>query len=240
MKPILFLLFVLTVSQCYAHTLHVGTTGQFPPFSYNANKESNLFGFDAELIEEICKRLNTRCIFVIIPYNDLFTQLKNGKIDLAVSAIISTPDKEKQFLFSIPYLKSHGRFLTTKKSNIKTIKDIGSKKVGTRIGTPFEDAVLQLFHNKVQVQVYPMLFDLLDALKQKTVDVVFINNEAAEYWHANGGDLFILLGNEIPVGNGYVIVGNKTQKGLMQKVNEAIRSITADGTFLKIYKRHIK
>lgn len=240
MKSIFLLLLVLVFSPSYGQALRIGTTPMFAPFSYTATDSGHLFGFDVELIEEICKRLNTSCEFVVMPYNDLFVQLKKGQIDLAVSAIIITPDMKNEFIFSIPYLKSYGRFLTTKESDIKTISQILHKKIGTRKDTPFNDAAFHLFHNKVKVKVYPVLSTLLEALKHKVIDVAFINNEAAEYWYANSSNAYKFVGKEISVGNGYVIAANKTRNKLISQVNDAIHSITADGTFLKIYKRHIK
>lgn len=240
MKSFLLLLVILLNSYSFAQTLKIGTTSSFPPFSSAANEQKNLFGFDIELMEEVCKRINIKCTFVISTYNDLFIQLKKSKIDLVVSGIIITPEMQNHFLFSIPYLKSHGRFLTLQQSNINRIDDIFSKKIGTRKGTPFKNAALVLFKNKVKVQEYPSLFDLLIALKQKKIDAALINDEAAEYWNANGGNTYKLIAQKIPVGNGYVVMTNKGQNKLMAKINQAIKSITSDGTFLKMYKRHIK
>ncbi|KTD57672.1 transporter substrate-binding domain-containing protein [Legionella shakespearei] len=240
MKSIFLLLLILIVPQTHAKNLRVGTTSSFPPFSYAATDSGHLFGFDVELIEQICKRIDTSCEFVVMPYNDLFVGLKKGTIDLAVSAIIITPKMKNDFIFSIPYLKSYGRFVTTKESPIKTVAQIRNQKVGTRKDTPFNDAALQLFNNKVTVQVYPVLATLLEALKNKTIDVAFMNNEAAEYWVANGSNAYRFVGKEIAVGNGYVIVGNKRMRKLMPKINSAIHDIATDGTFLKIHKRNLK
>lgn len=240
MKSIVFLFLMLIVPLTYAKSLRIGTTSSFPPFSYAATGSGHLFGFDVEMIEEICKRIDTSCKFVVMPYNDLLVELKKGKIDLAVSAIIITPKMKDDFIFSIPYLKSYGRFVTIKESEIKTIAEIRNKKVGTRKDTPFNDAALQLFNNKVKIQVYPLLANLLEALKNKTVDVAFMNNEAAEYWVANSSKAYRFVGEEIAVGNGYVIVANKRMRKLMPKINGAIHDISTDGTFLKLHKRNLK
>jgi ABC-type amino acid transport substrate-binding protein len=240
MKSIFLLLLILIVPQTYAKNLRVGTTSSFPPFSYTATDSGHLFGFDVELIEQICQRIDSSCEFVVMPYNDLFVELKKGKIDLAVSAIIITPKMKDDFIFSIPYLKSYGRFVTTQESKIKTIAQIRNKKVGTRKDTPFNDAASQLFNKKVKIEVFPVLATLLEALKSKTVDAAFMNNEAAEYWVANSSKAYHFVGEEIAVGNGYVIVGNKKMRKLMPKINGAIHDILTDGTFLKIHKQHLK
>lgn len=240
MKTILLLLIYFTMTCSHAKTLHIGTTDSFPPFSSAADIQGNLFGFDIELMEAICKKIKAKCEFVITPYNDLFPAIKEGKIDLAVSGIIISPEMQNQYLFSLPYLKSYGRFVTLQSSKIDSFKDILSKKVGTRKGTPFKEIALHIFQDKIKVKEYPVLFELLAALKNKSVDVILINDEAAEFWYANNSKLYKLIDNKLVVGNGYVIMGKKGQNKLMALVNQSLQKLIDDGNYLKIYKRHFK
>jgi ABC-type amino acid transport substrate-binding protein len=91
----------------------IGRTTQNPPFSSLADQKDHFYGFDIDIMGEICGRLQLKCKYKPLLFNELFTEIAAKKIDLAIAAIIITPNRQ-QFLFSLPYLKSYARFITQK------------------------------------------------------------------------------------------------------------------------------
>ncbi|PJE14418.1 MAG: ABC transporter substrate-binding protein, partial [Legionella sp.] len=65
-----------------------------PPFTIRADKD-HYFGFDIELMSSLCTEMKTQCQFKPMPFNQLFTQLNKGTIDLAIAAIIITDERQK-------------------------------------------------------------------------------------------------------------------------------------------------
>jgi ABC-type amino acid transport substrate-binding protein len=88
-----------------ADVLRVGTSADYPPFEYidNSGKKT---GFDIELMEEIARRLGAKLEWVDLPFDRLFSAVKDGKIDLAISAINSSDDRAEIASFSEPYYVS--------------------------------------------------------------------------------------------------------------------------------------
>lgn len=238
MKPLLFLVLLLAFPLSHARTLLIGTTSQNPPFASMADKKDHFYGFDIDIMGAICQRIKTHCQFTPITFNNLFTELAAGKIDLAIAAIIITDFRQQQFLFSLPYLESNAQFLTRKDSSISKPEDIANKKIGVRLGTPFKKLAHTLYKDQITIVEFSGMSDLLNALNNNTVDIVLTNTAAAKYWFANNSDTYKLIGTEIPTGEGYGIMANPSNSKLIQQINQELVDMEADGTYLQIYTRY--
>lgn len=240
MKTLLLLITLLIAPCSYAKTYLIGTSSDNPPFSNIASQHDEFFGFDIDMMTEICKRIQIKCKFKPHLFNNLFGNLKTGAIDLAIAAIIITPDREENFLFSLPYLESDARFITLQQSPIQNPNDIDGKTVGTRLGTPFKNLAVKLYKNKITLLDYPSIPIMLDALSNNKVDVILIGDEPAKFWMVNNSGVYKLVGSKIPIGKGYGIMANKGQDQLMEQINQALLSMEKDGTYLKIYTRYFE
>lgn len=238
MKTFIAIMALLTAFYSYAQTVTIGITGSHPPYNSRIDLQNHFSGFDVELMDEICKRMNAHCQYLPMIFSELFTSIDNNKIDLAIDSIIITPEREHQYLFSIPYLTSRVRFVTTLDSSIKTINDIKNKNIAVRSNSPFEILFTKLFNNEEQVTPYNSTPDMINALGNNKVDAILIDNIAAEYWVSNNSQQFKLIGSPLLFGKGFGIMSQYGQKDLMTKINEALQQMQADGTYKKIYSHY--
>ncbi len=221
-----FFLFVFVINLFIvpiAQAIVVGVSADDPPLSSYADDKHDFYGFEVELMQNICKRINESCQFKPIIVSKLTQALINKQIDLAVAAII-IPDKNTKmpFIFSLPYLPSQAQFITKNTSQIKSLKQIKDHKVGVRLGTLshgtlFKDYVLKMYNNQVETASYLTMSDLLAALNHGDVDAVFSNSIPLQYWQTNNPNIFTLVGKPITIGDGYCVMANKGQEKLIQK-----------------------
>ena len=219
-------------------TLLSGTPSQNAPFGSVSDAKNNFFGFDIDIMGEICKRLKVTCIYKPLLFPDLFSELRAGKINLAIGSIIITDIKQENFIFSLPYLESNGQFIALADSSINTPDEIAYKRVGMRRGRLFQDMVRKIYKGHVEITNYNDFNDLLTALNNKTVDIAFMNAANARYWFANDSAEYKLIGSMVPTGGGYGIMANPSQKELIADINQALLRLEADGTYLTIYTRY--
>ena len=238
MKQLFLLSLLLIMPISFAKTLIIGTTSQNPPFNSLADQKDDFYGFDIDLMGEICQRIKTPCKFTPVVFNDLFTEIAQNKIDLAIAGIIITLDRQQQFLFSLPYLESSAQFMVKQQSSINSPNNLENKNVGARLGTPFAKVALNIYKNNVHIKEYPDIGELLNGLNSGDVDAVLMDAEAAKNWVANNNNLYKTVGSPIPVGNGYGIMANKDNSKLIAQINQALLHLEADGTYLKLYGRY--
>lgn len=88
-----------------SQVLRVGTTGDYPPFSYlNANSEFE--GIDIELAKDLASGLKVEVKFVKTSWPTLLKDLKANKYDIAMSGISKKLDRQKVGFFSKGYFTS--------------------------------------------------------------------------------------------------------------------------------------
>ncbi|KTD24194.1 MULTISPECIES: transporter substrate-binding domain-containing protein [Legionella] len=238
MRFLLLLLTLLVCSPVSAEIIRIGTLPYDPPFEIQADKQGHFWGFDVDIMTEICHRITADCRFIPLTFTKIFTELVAGNIDLGLGAISITETREETFLFSLPYLASNGQYVTTTVSPINNIADIQEKRVGSVQGTLFKALILERFNDLVQIIEYPTISATFHALSTRKVDVVITDEETAKHWVATSSTLFKLVGKSIPVGIGYGIMANKKSPGLIKRINKALLEMENDGTYLKIYNRY--
>lgn len=128
--------------------------------------------------------------------------------------------------------------MTLQTSSINKPSDINNKRVGVRRGTPFKNLAQTIYKGQVEITEVSDMATLLDKLNDKNVDVVLTNAAAAKYWYANNSDVYKLVGTQLPTGEGYGIMANKGQETLIAKINQALLTMEADGSYLEIYTRY--
>jgi chorismate mutase-like protein len=83
--------------------LRVGSTGDYKPFSYLPAGDE-FIGMDVELAGELAQALGVRLQLVPTSWPTLMADLGADKFDLALSGVSVTAERQRQALFSVPYL----------------------------------------------------------------------------------------------------------------------------------------
>ena len=238
MKYILacFLTFFINITP-FASTITVGTLDYDPPFEMRADKNGNFFGFDIDLMNEICKRLRATCKYKAVTFSKLLEQTLSGKIDIAIAAITITPERQATWMFSLPYLASKAGLLTKSGASIKYTSELGGKHIGIETGTLFKTLIEQQFPD-AKIEEFDTQSNLLQAISSDNVDVVILDYASAVYWVNNNGSSFKLIGDAIPIGIGYGIMASPAQTPLINRINQVMTDMQNDGTWQAIYERY--
>lgn len=98
--------------------LVVGTAGNMPPMNMTT-KDGDLIGFEIDLVKSIASAMNVKYRFETMPFSELLSALQKGKVDMVLSQMTITPNRNLKVAFVGPYFISGKAFLT----KIKTIAD---------------------------------------------------------------------------------------------------------------------
>ncbi|HHF7349938.1 TPA: transporter substrate-binding domain-containing protein [Legionella feeleii] len=229
------LCFMLSAPPGYADTnVKVGTVFFDPPFVMSINQ-----GFDIDLIRTIFQRMKTSYEIIPMDYNQLFTALNDGTIDIAIGGISISPDREAVYIFSLPYMVSKGQFLILKNSGIKSIDNLLGGKVGVIRGEEqagvFYNYLSVKYTNQFQLMKFDDMEDIITALSNKSITAAFLNQPTAAYWEQNGGGQFKALGEPAIIGSGYGIMALSTNSALIGTINQQLQGIEKDNTYLNLY-----
>jgi polar amino acid transport system substrate-binding protein len=101
--------------------LRVGLTGNQPPFNAK-NKAGEIIGMDAALAELIATNMGVKLKLVAMPFAELLPALQAGKVDMVMSSMTVTPERNLRVAFVGPYYIS-GKGVLTKMSTVAKIQD---------------------------------------------------------------------------------------------------------------------
>jgi polar amino acid transport system substrate-binding protein len=96
--------------------LVVGTMGNMPPLNMTS-KDGEIFGLEPDLARLMAKAMDVKVKFVTKPFNELLPALHTGEVDMVISGMTITPERNRKVAFIGPYFISGKAFLT----KIKTI-----------------------------------------------------------------------------------------------------------------------
>lgn len=90
-------------------------------------------GIDVDIAKEIAAHLRVDLKFNDYSWDELFFKVKTGEIDLVISSITITPERQKELLFSDPYFNG-GQVIIVRREDksIAGMKDLFGKKIAVQ------------------------------------------------------------------------------------------------------------
>jgi len=101
--------------------LRVGTTGKQPPLTVRS-KEGDLMGYEIELATMLAEAMNLKVQFVEMPFADLLPALASGSVDVVMSGMTMTPERNLKVAFVGPYIVS-GKSILAKAQRLAEIDE---------------------------------------------------------------------------------------------------------------------
>ncbi len=165
----------------------VGTSGTQPPMNA-VNKKGELMGMDIDMSKAMADAMGVKLKFAQMPFADLLPALEAGKVDLVVSGMSMTSERNKKMAFVGPYvvtgkgiLALEQRFAALKEAKgldapevtVAVLKDSTSQKFAQTsmskaklvIFGSYDEGIDLLFKNKVDVIVADFQFCALTAFR---------------------------------------------------------------------------
>lgn len=102
--------------------LRVGTSGKQPPFSVKA-KNGKLIGYEVELAGILASAMKVKLTFVEKPFSELLPALEKGEIDVIMSGMTITPERNLKVAFAGPYIVS-GKSVLAKAKRIEQLDEM--------------------------------------------------------------------------------------------------------------------
>ena len=100
--------------------LVIGTTGSQPPLNVT-DKNGKIIGYDADIARLIAGNLGVEPKFVVRPFAELLPALESGKVDMVISSMTMTLERNRSHVFVGPYYVS-GKGILTKSQTISVLQ----------------------------------------------------------------------------------------------------------------------
>ena len=215
--------------------LVMGTNAEFPPYEFYEGDE--IVGIDAEIAEAIAEKLGKELVIEDMKFDAVLMAMQTGKIDMALAGMTVTEDRLENMDFSNSYATGIQSIIVPEGSDIKSPDDLTDKKIGVQSATTGDIYATDDYGDEF-VERYNKGADAILALKKGAIDCVVIDNEPAKVFAEENPELQI-LDTEYLIEE-YAVAVEKGNTELLEKINEALEELTADGTLESIIDKYIK
>lgn len=211
----------------------MGSDTAYPPFE--SMEGSKAVGFDVDVAEAIAKKLDLKLEVVPTAWDGIIPGLKAKKYDIIMSAMTITPDRKKQINFSTPYIDSDQSLAVAKGSSIKGEADLKDKIVGVQLDTTgqFKAEELQPTVGIKEIQKFDTILLAFEALEQGKVDAIINDFPVNQYISTTRGKTEVIA--KIKTDEKYGIGVRMDNDALLEKINQALADVKADGTYGEIF-----
>jgi polar amino acid transport system substrate-binding protein len=209
--------------------LKVGSDTTSPPMESVDPASGQIVGFDVDVVNAICAKINCQAEFVTTGWDGIFAALDQGSFDLVASGVSITDERKKAMDFSDPYIVNSQAVLMRVADQGISLDDFKAqgKKLSAQANTT-DAQVAEGIVGKENVAAYDSFSASVIALKNKDVDGVVINGaNAAAYEREFAGELVVAIKDlqSDPLG----LVFRKDDANIAA-FNDGLKAIKDDGT----------
>jgi len=165
-------------------TFVVGFDQDFPPYGY-VDDRGNFAGFDLDMAAEVASRNGWELTLMPINWDLKDAELASGNIDCIWNGFTITAEREKQYLFTKPYMDNTQVFVVLASSGIKTFADLEGKVVMAQSNSAafyaLDEDMPELVATFKELRTIPEYNTAFLELDQGSVDAVAIDRPVAVY-----------------------------------------------------------
>ncbi|EOS7881097.1 transporter substrate-binding domain-containing protein [Enterococcus hirae] len=213
--------------------LKVATSADYAPFEFHTmvDGKDKIVGSDIDLAKAIAKELGVKAEVSDMNFNTVLASLKEGKADLAISAISATDERKQQFDFTDNYYNPPQVVIINKKNKeiYRNANDLKDKNVGAQKGSIQEELVkTQLKGAKlVTIDKVP---NMIVEVNQGSLAVTVVEKTIAESYIAQNPDLMIAdISLEPAPDEAFAIALPKESSELQKELNQIIKKLNDEG-----------
>jgi polar amino acid transport system substrate-binding protein len=226
-----------------AKTIQVGSDIAYAPMEYYDTDGTTILGFDKELTDALSEQLGVTFTWNNATFDGLITQLKSNKIDVAISGMSDTAERQAEVDFVDYYMA--GAMILTQKGNpegLATLADLCGKTIAVQRGTTQEGYAQEQSKScdePIEILSFDRETEAMLQIKNGRAVAGLQDYPVATYnaRTSGGGNDFEVVGEQIQAGPLGIAV-SKEDTQLRDALQKAVQAIIDDGTYADLIEEY--
>ena len=200
----------------------LATTGNYHPFNF-VNDSGEIDGLDRELGDELCRRAELECEWLIHDWETLIPSLANEQFDAIIAGMSITAERDTVIDFTEPYYPPTP-------SVYLALEGAGDEAASGRLGAADNTIFSDYFEGLgIEFEAFGPDRTGLDALLDGEVDAILVDHAYAVEKVVELEGQLAIVGPEVPLDMGLGI-GVRDGHKLKGQLDDALKSMKADGS----------
>ena len=204
--------------------VRMGTEGAYPPYNF-INDAGEIDGFERELGDELCRRANLECTWVINEWDTIISNLVDGQYDTIMAGMSITVERDEIIDFSQAYLPpSASVYLAVAGAG----DEAAQGTVAAQAATVQADYLAS--QSDATLLEYELVPDAVAAVLSGEADAALVDLEFARESMSEHEGMLAIVGPEVKLDLGIGIGVREDDGELKDKLDQAISETKDDGT----------
>lgn len=178
-------------------TLILGTSADYPPYEFHAtiDGKDEIIGMDISLAQAIADELDVELQIEDLGFDALLPALEAGSVDMVISGMSPTPEREKSVSFSKIYYEDKPSIVILEKNRdlYGSQESLDGQTVGAQTGSIQAEFAEQI--EGAETYFLNDINQLIIALQTGKIEAMILTNSTAQIYQQNRGDLYIYEGD---------------------------------------------
>lgn len=224
--------------------VRVAIEGAYPPFS-QVTPEGELVGFDVDIAKALVEVMGAEAVLVAQDWDGMIPGLLARKYDTIIASMSITEERLKKVDFTKKYYQTPAKFMI-RKGLIEdfSMEALKGKTVGVQRETIHDKYLTDVYGKSVEIKRYGSLDEAYLDVEAGRIDIVMADSVALMegFLSKDKGKDYEFIGPDMVdpkwFGPGIGAAVRKQDGELKQKLNQAIDTIRANGTYEKIQNKY--
>ena len=212
--------------------VRMGSEGAYPPYNFINDATGELDGYERELGDELCRRAELTCEWVINDWDTIIPNLVSGNYDTIMAGMSITEARMEVISFTQNYLLPEPSAYIALPGTDESVRDSGV--IAAQSNTIQAGFVAE---GDADLLEFPTPDETISALRNGEADAVLPDKAfLAPYVGDSGGEL-VFLGDDVILGGGIGIGLRQSDDALRETFNAVIDEMKADGSLNEMIER---
>lgn len=210
-------------AQGLPETVRLATEGAYPPWNF-VNEQGEVAGFERDFGDEVCRRANLTCTWVVQDWDGLIPNLVAGNYDAIIASLTITPARAEVIAFTQAYLPPDpSSFFALAGAGMEATQGV----VATQANTIF---VAYLAQTPAVVAEFPGPEDVVAAVRNGVAEAGLFDMAFLDPIIAASGGALTYLGEPLFLSPGTGVGLRQSDTALQAAIDAAITEMKADGS----------
>ena len=201
----------------------MGTEGAYPPYNV-INDDGEVDGFERELGDELCRRANLECVWVINEWDTIIPNLVAGDYDTIMAGMSITDERDETIDFTQPYFPpSPSVYIVQAGAG----DEAAAGRIAAQVATVQADYLSETGATLLQYELAP---EVVSAVLTGEADAALVDLEFARESIDKSEGKLAIVGPKVTLDTGIGIGIREGDSELKDKLDRAIDAMKKDGS----------